>query len=85
MRYILPDGIKTLPFGHYENGDYAIDEIDWNNDDVEWDYDDFSDLLLSSSTEWDNIFLDHIPLQIPSPKAPTRGNHQTPVFLSLRI
>ena len=56
-RYILPDGIKTLPFGHYEIGDYAIDEIDWNNDDVEWDYDDFSDLLLSSSPEWDNSFV----------------------------
>ena len=40
---ILPVGIKTLPFGHYENCDYAIDEIDSNNDDVEWDYDDFSD------------------------------------------
>ena len=26
-RYILPDGINTLPFGHYELGDYAIDEI----------------------------------------------------------
>ena len=51
-RYILPDGIKTLPFGHY-----AIDEIDWNNDDVEWDYDDFSDLLLSYSPEWDNSFV----------------------------
>ena len=35
MRYILPDGIKTLPFGHYEIGDYAIDEIDRNNDDVD--------------------------------------------------
>ena len=57
QRYILPDGIKTLPFGHYEIGDYAIDESDWNNDDVEWDYDDFSDLLLSSSPEWDNSFV----------------------------
>ena len=27
-RYILPDGIKTLPFGHYGIIDYAIDEID---------------------------------------------------------
>ena len=56
-RYILPDGIKTLSFGHYEIVDYAIDEIDWNNDDVEWDYDNFSDLLLSSSPEWDNSFV----------------------------
>ena len=56
-RYILPDGIKTRPFGHYEIDDYAIDEIDWNNDDVEWDYDNFSDLLLSLSPEWDKNFV----------------------------
>ena len=34
-RYILPDGIKILPFGHYEVGDYAIDEINWSDSDVE--------------------------------------------------
>ena len=59
-RYILPDGIKTPPFGHYELGDYAIDKINWSDNDVEWDYGnsgDFSDLQLSSSPEWDNSFV----------------------------
>ena len=31
--YILPDSIKTLPVGHYEIGEYAIDEVDWNKND----------------------------------------------------
>ena len=55
--YILPNGIKTLIFGHYELGDYAIEEINWSDDDVEWDYENsgnFSDLQLSSSPERNN-------------------------------
>ena len=56
-RYILPDGKKTLPFAHYEIGDFVIDEMDLKNDDVEWDYDDFSNLFLRSSPEWDNSFV----------------------------
>ena len=28
--------MKTLPFGHYQLGDYATDEINWSDDDVEW-------------------------------------------------
>ena len=58
-RYILLDGIKTLPFGHYELGDYAIDEINYSDHDVEWDYENsgnFSDLQLSLSPEWENSF-----------------------------
>ena len=69
-RYILPDGIRTLPFGHYEIGNYAIGKIDWNHDDVEWDYDNFMYLLLSSSPEWDNSFV--VPHS--SPKTTTQNS-----------
>ncbi|XP_075256554.1 interferon-induced GTP-binding protein Mx-like isoform X2 [Convolutriloba macropyga] len=56
-RFILPCGTKTLPFGHYETVDCGVDEIDWGNDDIQWDNDSYSNLLLSSSPEWDNDFV----------------------------
>ena len=73
-RYILPDGIKTFPFGHYELSDYAIEEINWSDNDVEWDYEnsvDFSDLQPSSSPEWDNSFV--VPQS--SPETNTQSSH----------
>ena len=56
-RYILPCGTKTLPFGHYETVDCGVDEIDWGSDDIQWDNDSYSNLLLSSSPEWDIDFV----------------------------
>ena len=56
-RYILPCGTKTLPFEHYETVDCDIGEIDWGSDDIQWDNDSYSNLLLSSSPEWDNDFV----------------------------
>ena len=56
-RYILPCSTKTLPFGHYETVDCGVDEIDWGSDDNQWDNDSYSNLLLSSSPEWDNDFV----------------------------
>ena len=56
-RYILPCGTKTLPFGHYETVDCGVDEIYWGSDDIQWDNDSYSNLLLSSSPEWDNDFV----------------------------
>ena len=53
-RYILPCGTKTLPFRHYETVDCGVDEIDCGSDDIQWDNDSYSNLLLSSSPEWDN-------------------------------
>ena len=55
--FILPCGTKTLPFGHYETVDCGVDEIDWGSDDIQWDNDSYSNLLLSSSPEWDNDFV----------------------------
>ena len=72
--YILPDGINTLPFGHYELGEYAIDDLDWSDNDVEWDYDNsgnFSDLQLSSNPVWDNSFI--VPQS--SPETNTQSSH----------
>ena len=34
-----------------------IDEIDWGSDDIQWDNDSYSNLLFSSSREWDNVFV----------------------------
>ena len=34
-----------------------MDEIDWGSDDIQWDNDSYSNLLLSSSPEWDNDFV----------------------------
>ena len=34
-----------------------VDEIDWDSDDIQWDNDSYSNLLLSSSPEWDNDFV----------------------------
>ena len=59
---------KNLPFNHYEIADFAIDEIDWDNDEVKWDYDDYSDLLMSSCPEWDNIF--HVSVHSTSYRQP---------------
>ena len=73
-RCILPDGIKILTFGYYEIGDYDIDEIDWNNDHVEWYYDNFSDLILSSSPEWDNSFV--VPHFSPDTTTPSSNTWQ---------
>ena len=56
-RYILPCCTKTLPFGHYKTVDCGVDEIDWGSDDIQWDNDSYSNLLLSSSPEWDNDFV----------------------------
>ena len=56
-RFILPCGTKTLPFGHYETVDCGVDEIDWGSDDIQWDNGSYSNLLLSSSPEWDNDFV----------------------------
>ena len=75
-RYIIPDGIKYLPFSHYEIGDYAIDEIDRNNDDVKWDYDNLNDLLLSASPEWDNSFV--VPQSSPDTTTQSSNTWQPP-------
>ena len=56
-RFILPCGTKTLPFGHYETVDCGVNEIDWGSDDIQWYNDSYSNLLLSSSPEWDNDFV----------------------------
>ena len=87
-RYILPDGIKTLPSGHYEPGDYAIDEINWSDSDVQWDYEnsgDFSDLQLSSSPEWHNSFV--VPQSSPETNTQSSNTWQPPdpVFLTAEL
>ena len=41
-----------------------------------WDYDDFSDLLLSSSTEWDNIFV--VPHSSPNTTTQSSNTWQPP-------
>ena len=33
--YILPDDVKTFTIGHYEQGDYALVELNWSDEDVE--------------------------------------------------
>ena len=78
-RYILPDGIKPLLFGHYELADYAIDEINWSDNDVEWDYEnsvDFSDLQLISSPEWDKSFV--VPQSSPESNTQSSNTWQPP-------
>ena len=47
---------QKLPFGHYETADCGVDEIDRGSDYIQWDNDSYSNLLLSSSPEWDNDF-----------------------------
>ena len=78
-RYILPNGIKTLPFGHYELGDYAIDEINWSNSNVECDCEnsgDFSDLQLCSSPQWDNSVV--VPQSSPLTNTQSSNTWQPP-------
>ena len=87
-RYILPDGVKALPFVHYELGDYAIDKNNWSDIDVEWDYDnsgDFSDLQLSSSPEWDNSFV--VPQSSPETNTQSSNTWQPsdPGFLAAEL
>ena len=79
-RYILPCGTKTLPFGHSETVDFGVDEIDWGSDDIQWDNDSYSNLLLSSSQEWDNDFVvsqtpSTVVLSVP---ASTTSSWETP-------
>ena len=87
-RYILHDGIKTLHLGHYELGNYAIDEINWSDNDVEYGYDnsgDFSDLQLSSSPEWDNSFV--VPKSSPETNTQSSNTWQPfdPGFLAAEL
>ena len=56
-QYFLPCGTKTLPIGHNETVDCGVDEIDWGSDDIQWDIDSYSNLILSTSPEWDNEFV----------------------------
>ena len=57
-RYILPCGrTKIRPFGHYVTVDCGVDENDGFSDYSQWDNDSYSNLLLSSSPEWDNDFV----------------------------
>ena len=79
IRYILPDGIKTLSFGHYELGDYALDEINWSDNDVEWDYENsgnFSDLQLSPNPDRDNSFV--VPQLSPETNTQSSNTWQPP-------
>ena len=57
---MIPDGMKTLIFGHYELDNYALDEINWSDEDVEWVYENFgnfSGLQLSWSPDGDKTFV----------------------------
>ena len=87
-RCILPNGIKTLPFGHYELGDYAIDEINWSNSNVECDYEkssDFSDLQLCSSPQWDNSVVRPQSSPLTNTKSSNTWQQPDPGFLAAEL